>query len=110
VDRHKTLQNIARLEKRKEEILATLSYVEEQRREVERNTEWKDTISQLSRRRLLSDLRQWYVRAIGQVEKARARIPDNSYGLCLICKSPVEPEWLEACPETDLCANCQNLR
>ncbi|HWO40539.1 MAG TPA: hypothetical protein VNO43_01910 [Candidatus Eisenbacteria bacterium] len=102
--------DIARLEKRRQQILATLSYVEEQRREVEHNTEWKDAASQLSRRRLLNDLRQWYLAAMRKVEKARARIPDDKYGLCLSCNSPIEREWLEACPETELCTTCQNLR
>ncbi|MGH7824248.1 MAG: hypothetical protein ACREQ7_03615 [Candidatus Binatia bacterium] len=99
-----------RLKERRDQILTTLTYVEGQKREVEQNIEWKDATSQRRRRSLLNELHHWYLAAIDQVEKALARIPENRYGFCLACNSPVEPEWLDACPETEFCATCHGAR
>jgi RNA polymerase-binding transcription factor DksA len=101
---------VGRLRDRRNQILTTLSYVNEQRREVEQNTEWKDAAAQRRRRILLSELNHWYLAAIGQIEEALVRIADDTYGVCLACSAPIEPEWLDACPETELCVTCQQSR
>jgi DnaK suppressor protein len=100
----------ARLNERRDQLLTTLSYVAEQTREVEQNTEWKDPAAQRRRRCLLDDLSHWYLTALGLVDDALGRLSDDSYGVCLACNAPVEAEWLEACPETEFCLTCQDLR
>jgi DnaK suppressor protein len=99
-----------RLMERRKQILTTLSYVDEQSREVEENTEWKDTAARRRRLRLLNELNHWYLAAIGRVEQALGRISDDTYGLCLDCSAPIEPEWLEVCPEAEVCVTCQESR
>lgn len=100
----------ARLRERRDQILTTLTYVEAQQREVEENAEWKDASCERRRRSLLNELSHWYLGAMEKVERALARITENRYGVCLACNGPIEPEWLDDCPETDFCATCHEVR
>ena len=44
----------ARLSRRKQQIAVTLSHLESERSEVEKNTEWKDALARQKRRNLLN--------------------------------------------------------
>lgn len=43
------------------------------------------------------------------VEKARMRLADGSYGVCLRCGEPIEPARLAALPATEYCLRCADL-
>jgi DnaK suppressor protein len=101
---------VARLREREAQVVATLAYVEEQKREVEQNTEWKDAMTRQKRQELLDELNRWYATAIEQVQKALGRISDGQYGFCGACNTLLEPEWLDACPESEFCPACAELR
>ena len=63
---------------------------------VERGTDdW--TVEQLDR--LSEDDR----RRLEQIDAARTRLDENSYGRCLVCGRTIEPERLAALPETPYC-------
>jgi RNA polymerase-binding transcription factor DksA len=99
--------DLVKLSRRRDQILATLSYLAAQKKEVDENTEWKDAASQRRRQIFLSDLYGWYLVAIEQVERALARVPDNRFVLCMTCFQPIEPQCLEASPEAEFCMTCQ---
>ena len=42
-----------------------------------------------------------------EVEHALRKFEAGSYGLCDICGQPIEPERLEALPQTSLCFSCK---
>jgi len=98
-----------RLVKRRNVIVTTLEYVENQRRAVREHADWKDQFSYLSRENLLNYLESWYQKEIGQIDRALDRIGDNKYGVCMGCNGPIESEWLESFPETEFCRACHNL-
>lgn len=45
-----------------------------------------------------------------QVQAARRRVADGSYGLCLDCGEPIDPRRLAALPAAAYCAACQAVR
>jgi RNA polymerase-binding transcription factor DksA len=99
-----------RLIQRKDQVFRTLHYVEEQRKQVEKQKEWQDAIAKARRQHLLDYLSGWYRREINQVEKALARIHQNRYGSCMSCNSPIESEYLETFPEAEHCASCRDVQ
>jgi hypothetical protein len=52
----------ARLSRRKQQIAVTLSHLESERSEVEKNTEWKDAWARQRRKSLLNYLNRWYAK------------------------------------------------
>jgi RNA polymerase-binding transcription factor DksA len=106
----KVLALAARLSQRKQQIAVTLSHLESERSEVERNTEWKDAMARQRRRNLLNYLNSWYVREMSEVERALRRVSENNYGTCGSCNCVIEPDWLETFPEAEYCRTCQRLR
>lgn len=44
--------------------------------------------------------------SIREVRSALARIKDGTYGICTGCGKAINPERLEALPETSLCVSC----
>jgi len=56
--------------------------------------------------RLASQLRE----ALGEVERALARLDNGNYGICEACKGPIAPARLEAKPAVVLCINCASKR
>jgi RNA polymerase-binding transcription factor DksA len=100
----------ARLSRRKEQIAVTLSHLESERSEVEKNTEWKDGLARQRRRNLLSYLNRWYVREMSEVNRALERVSKDKYGVCAFCNCAIEAEWLETFPEAEYCRTCQTIR
>lgn len=45
-------------------------------------------------------------REIASVQRALARIEDETYGECVRCGGPIDPARLEARPEAALCIDC----
>jgi RNA polymerase-binding protein DksA len=41
-----------------------------------------------------------------KINTALARIEQNEYGICTVCKNPISAERLEAIPYTDNCIDC----
>ena len=41
-----------------------------------------------------------------QINEALARIEQNEYGICAVCKNPISAERLEAIPFADHCIDC----
>ena len=46
-------------------------------------------------------------RLLREVEAARARIADGSFGVCLLCEEPIAPKRLQAIPWAAYCVSCQ---
>ena len=106
----KSSDNFARLMRRKEQITATLRHVQTEQRSVEGKADSMDQSARKRRLDLLHYLNRWYLTEIDRVENALHRINQNQYGVCSACNVPIEPEWLETFPETDVCRACQELR
>jgi RNA polymerase-binding transcription factor DksA len=51
-------------------------------------------------------LRQKVEQRIEQLEEALHRLDEGDYGICESCEQPIDPERLEALPDTTLCINC----
>jgi RNA polymerase-binding transcription factor DksA len=99
-----------RLSQRKQQIAVTLSHLQTERFEVERNTEWKDAMARQRRTNLLNYLNRWYLREMSEVERALDRVSKDKYGACACCNCVIEPEWLETFPEAEYCRTCQRIR
>lgn len=100
----------ARLSRRKQQIAVTLSHLESERSEVEKNTEWKDALARQRRRNLLNYLNGWYVREMNEVNRALERVSKDKYGPCACCNCVIEADWLETFPEAEYCRTCQRIR
>ncbi len=55
---------------------------------------------------LVQQLRQ----TLAQVEAARQRLAEGTYGICESCHQPIPPERLKALPYATLCVACQSQR
>lgn len=44
---------------------------------------------------------------LDRVKKALSRISSETYGTCLKCEGKIEPEVLDAAPESELCRACK---
>lgn len=42
-----------------------------------------------------------------EIDRALAKLADNTYSICDDCKQPIAPERLEALPWATRCVNCQ---
>ncbi|MEV5440530.1 TraR/DksA C4-type zinc finger protein [Streptomyces sp. NPDC052682] len=47
---------------------------------------------------------------LADVEAALARMDDGTYGICHLCRRPVERERLRIVPQARYCARCQQVR
>lgn len=46
-------------------------------------------------------------RLLREIEAARVRIADGSFGVCLRCEEPIAPKRLQAIPWASYCVSCQ---
>ena len=67
-----------RLLKRRDQVLATIGYLQSEKRTVERNTEWKDALAKKRRAGLLDDLDEEYQDEKRRIEAALERIRRNA--------------------------------
>lgn len=63
-----------RLKKRRAEMLATLAYIQQERRTADENKDWINPTAHKSRVTLLCDLIDWYVGATARIDNALSRI------------------------------------
>jgi DnaK suppressor protein len=54
-------------------------------------------------------LRDKALRDLAMVDGALARLDDGTYGRCIVCGGPVDPDRLEALPWAERCIACQRL-
>ena len=101
-----------RLQKRRQQILATARRLEKESRELlgQRDLDWLDQAWDENEARLLDQLNEGYLRELGRIERALGRILSGTYGLCLACHHPIENRRLDLFPETEFCLACQEMR
>ncbi len=104
------LSNSDRLRQRRKSIETTLSHLENERRQVEKNTEWMDRLAYQNRLRLLDRLLGWYHDEIAQIDQALGGSSSRTYGVCAACQEPIEAERLEFDPHAELCSECEEYR
>ena len=68
-----------------------------------------DTSDFTFQRELDLTVRQMAERQLHDVEDARERQREGTYGICTNCGKPIDPERLQARPEVSLCIDCQRL-
>jgi DnaK suppressor protein len=44
--------------------------------------------------------------SLHRVERALAKLEEDTYGTCDVCAAPIDPERLEFLPESTLCRDC----
>jgi DnaK suppressor protein len=44
---------------------------------------------------------------LGEVERALQKLENGSYGICDMCRTPIDPARMEALPQAILCMNCR---
>jgi DnaK suppressor protein len=106
----KIIPSSDRLRQRRTSIETTLSHLENERRQVEQNTESMDRLACQNRLRLLDRLTLWYHEEIGQIDQALGGSPSKPYGVCAACQEPIEADRLEFDPDTEFCSECEEYR
>lgn len=99
-----------RLQKRRDVVLRTLRYLEEEQRQVDENDDWLDYAAYNNRVTLLNRLADGYLKETQEIDRALTRIEQKRYGLCVACYNPIERRRLETLPEVDYCVVCKELR
>jgi RNA polymerase-binding transcription factor DksA len=96
-----------KLRSRKIEVKRTLRHLENERRTVERNSQWADGAAFEARVNLLDGLTDSFLNEIGRIDDALLRRDPRRYGLCLSCHETIETEQLKVSAETEFCTDCQ---
>jgi RNA polymerase-binding transcription factor len=108
MDANETITYWDKLRLRAIEVERTIRHLEKERQKVEENTEWVDRAAYESRVGLLDGLITLYRNEMEKIEKAHSRVEERSYGLCLACHEPIDPDRLEIYPAAQFCIDCQN--
>jgi len=103
-------RHVDQLNTRREQVATTLQHIEKERNQAEENTDWIDRATYESRIALLDRLSEWYIDEIEAIDKALARLNNNTYRFCLACHSPIEALRLDYVPEAAFCSACQETR
>lgn len=97
---------IEQLEQERIEILAELNRLHEaMKSEVDADIGEGDP--KLVERDTLISMIQFRERALRDIEQALKEARHGTYGICERCGQPIDPERLEALPETTLCIKCK---
>ena len=99
-----------KLRQRRQEVQLTLRHIENERRQIEANTEWLDRAAYESRAGLLDRLSTWYQKEIGRLEGAINRAQKRADGLCSSCHKPIDAARQEIFSQTNFCVDCQEFR
>lgn len=102
--------SFARLTQRRGQLLITMRHLDDEQKEVERNTDWVDEAAFDSRIALLDGLRHDYRTEMTKIDRALERIDKHQYGSCEACHNPIDPERLESVPEAECCYECESFR
>jgi len=97
-----------KLQLRAIEVERTIRHLENERQQVEENTEWVDRAAYENRINLLDGLITLYRNEMAQIEKAHSRVEKRSYRLCVVCHEPIEADRLEIYPAAPSCSDCQD--
>ena len=106
----KIITSSDRLRQRRKSIETTLQHLQEERRQVEENTQWMDRLAYQNRLSLLDRLTRWYHEEMGQIDQALGAYPNIVYGICAACHEPIEADRLECDPHAEFCAECEEYR
>ncbi len=68
-----------------------------------------DLAASTLQRELALGLAADFRRRLNQVERARSKMEEGTYGLCDRCGQPIPESRLEALPESIFCARCQTI-
>ncbi len=106
----KIAPNSDRLRQRRKSIEATLMHLQNERRQVEQNTESMDRLAYRNRISLLDRLTHWYHEEIGQIDQALGDSRARIYGICAACQEPIEADRLEFNPHVEFCSECEEYQ
>lgn len=109
MDTVRTRTYMDRLVRRRDKIVARLTQLDGQRKQLD-NVQWRDETGQQPRRNLLNYLTNFHLKEIDEVDSALQRMAAGHYGLCLACNGQIEAEWLESFPEAEFCSTCHTVR
>lgn len=102
--------SFARLTERRAQLLTTLRHLDDEQKQVERNTDWVDEAACDSRIALLDGLRHDCQAELTRIVRALERIEKDQYGACAACHEPIDPKRLELVPEAEYCYGCESFR
>lgn len=91
MEANKELRNADNLWRRRREIDLTLRHLENERRQVEANTEWANHAAYHSRIKLLDRLTGWYRDEINQIEAAIDHAEKPATGAAPFATKPSKP-------------------
>ena len=95
---------------RRNKIVSILENLEFQEVKMRVRTLGQEEKIELTRLSMLDSLDDWYRRELIDLDNTLARLEKGNFGMCLGCGSAIDPNWLEAFPETEFCRNCENLK
>lgn len=98
-----------RLRQRRRNIDKTLQHLENERRQVEQNTQWMDRMAYQSRLSLLDRLTRWYHEEMGQIDQALGG-SKTRYRICADCHEPIDARRLDIDHNARLCTECKEFR
>ena len=99
-----------RLVKRRHRILARVSQLHADARQLVANRLMVDEETFRRRDNLLGYLSRFHLREIDRIDEALKRIINGQHGICFGCRKPIEAEWLESFPEAELCSTCYVIK
>jgi DnaK suppressor protein len=81
---------------------------DEQELLAEREADWEDRAAEETAAALLEGLSEAERVAVNRIQASLERIEKGTYGMCVVCRGPIDEERLRAVPEADRCADCTN--
>jgi len=102
-----THRHCDKLRKRRNEVITTLQFLQNEQCIVDKNKDWIDKAAYESRCRLLSSLDAWYAEETARINAALKRINEGEYGICLGCREAIDARRLETAPEIAFCSDCE---
>jgi RNA polymerase-binding protein DksA len=88
--------------------LADLVGEEANRNQADWNPDRGELAAAASRRDRRLAIQELNEEKLAQVTEALARMDEGTYGTCLSCGKPINPERLEIVPYAGLCTSCQS--
>ena len=70
------------------------------------SADWSEQVTERENEEVLEALIQEGEDELRQINAALARMDAGTYGLCVSCGEPINPERLQALPYTALCIRC----
>jgi RNA polymerase-binding transcription factor DksA len=103
-------EQMYKLVRRRDEIALTLERLAQDRSGAEQNTDWVDQAACESRIDVVDRLSRSHLAELKEIDRALERIAKARYGVCLACRQPIDLGRLQAAPEAEFCALCQEAR